>query len=187
MADSEKMWKVKNSKEIFRIGFVRFREDQCELPDGRIMPHYYTLEINDWVNVIPLTQDKKMVLVGQYRHSAQEYRWEIPGGAIDAKNQESPDQTALRELKEETGFSGQIFQQQKHRPNPALQNNWMHTFLIKNCELVGKQELDPYEDIEVKLVNWQELNDLIKKGQINHSIVLASLFLFWEELRSEMS
>jgi len=79
-------WKIRSSEELFRSGIFCLRRDQCELPDGRIMPRYYVLEFPDWVNVVPVTADGQIVLVEQFRHAAGETTIEIPGGSMDPED-----------------------------------------------------------------------------------------------------
>ncbi len=92
---SPKSWKVLDTKEIFKTGFYRLRTDRCELPDGRVMPNYYVMEFQDWVNVIPITNDNQVVLVEQYRHAIGRNSYEFPGGTVDPKGGELPEQAAL--------------------------------------------------------------------------------------------
>lgn len=173
-----KPWKTLNSEELAKFGYFRLRKDKCELPDGRIMPSYYTIEFGDWVNIIPVTRDKKVVLIKQYRHSIGAVTIEIPGGSIDPKLTEEPQRAAQREMEEETGYtSSRLELIGTQHPNPALLSNRMHTFIAWDCEKTKEQELDPYEDIETFEVSLSELKNLIETGKITHSIILGSFLL----------
>lgn len=178
-------WKVLGSKELFRAGFFSLRSDRCELPDGRIMPNYYIFDFKDWVNIVALNQRNEMILVEQYRHACEEVAIEIPGGSSDAVDEENYQSAAERELLEETGYQAkEVIYLGKHRPNPAMQNNWMHSFLALNCEKVAEQSLDPFEDIKVLEIPLKEAYDLIFSSKINHSIVIASMMLAYPHLKS---
>lgn len=172
-------WKTLTSQEILRTRFFRMRTDSCELPDGRVMPSYYVFEHSDWVNIIPVTQEGRIVLIEQYRHAAGSVFYEIPGGAMDHRQDEDPQKAACRELQEETGYCprGEVLSVGCHQPNPALQNNRMYTFVAFGCEKCTDQMLDPYEAIEVFEVTLSELKEMIHNQQIQHSLILASLFL----------
>ena len=168
-------WKVIETNEIYKSNFFRFRADKCEMPDGRIMPAYYVLEFPDWVNVIPVTEDNKIVLVEQYRHASGEMSLEIPGGSCDTRK-EDPKRAALRELVEETGYvPDDVRLAGVHRPNPAMQDNKLHTYVGFGCKLLEKPQLDPYEDIHVVTKSIPEVVDMILKGEINHSLIVASI------------
>lgn len=169
-------WKVLSSRELYKTKFFRFRTDECELPDGRVMPNYYVMEFPDWVNVVPVTEDNKIVLVEQYRQAAGETSLEIPGGSMDPQSNEDPKRAALRELVEETGYVPEDIRLiGVHRPNPAMQNNSMHTYIGFGCKMTETPSLDPFEDIRVVTVPIPEVIDMIFTGKINHTIVVASL------------
>jgi ADP-ribose pyrophosphatase len=177
-ADISKPWGVLASDEIFRAGFFRLRKDRCELPDGRVMPNYYTLEFPDWVNVVPVTEDGKIVLVEQFRHSLGESGLEIPGGSTDAADGGDPKRAALRELREETGYvPDEIRLVGKHAPNPAMQNNFMHTYIAYGCRKLQEPEPDAFEDLRTVVLSIPEVISHIISGKIRHSIVMASILI----------
>jgi ADP-ribose pyrophosphatase len=183
-----KKWKTLEQKYVSRSPFHNFRVDRCELPNGKVMNDYYIVEFTDWVNVVALTEKGDFVLVQQYRYAADQITWEFPGGVIDkedfnsAHEQRREELAALnagqRELKEETGFEAASFEYVgKYHPNPALQNNSLHVILAKGCKLVEKQELDPFEIINIKTFTPLEIEKMIVGGQITHACMLASLAL----------
>jgi 8-oxo-dGTP pyrophosphatase MutT (NUDIX family) len=169
-------WKVLSSTEIFKTSFFRFRSDRCELPDGRIMPNYYVMHFPDWANIVPVTEDNRIVLVEQYRHGANEVCLEIPGGSTDPHHFEDPKKAAMRELLEETGYvPDDVRLVGVHRPNPAMQDNHMHTFVGFGCRKLQEPQPDPFEDIRIVTYSIPEVLEMIFNGKINHSIVVASL------------
>lgn len=168
-------WKVLKSTELLKARVFRLRSDQCQFPDGRVMPSYYVMEFPDWVNVVPITDDKQMVMVEQYRHAGGEVFVEIPGGSTHGHD-EDPRLAGERELREETGFEAREWIYCGYTfPNPALQNNKMHTYLALGCRKVGEVQLDPYEDLTVKLMPIREVLTQWRDGKIQHSIIAASL------------
>lgn len=170
-------WKTLKSKEILRVGLFRLRKDECELPDGRVMPGYYVIEFGDWVNVVPVTASGQVVMVNQYRQARGEFFLEIPGGSTDTKDA-SPEAAARRELLEETGYSSAEWESCGfHCPNPALQNNRLHTFIAWNCEYIRPPKLDPFEDLSVRLLPIAKVFDLLDSGEIQHSLIATSLNL----------
>lgn len=178
-----KPWKTLESEELAKYGYFRMRKDKCELPDGRVMPGYYTIEFADWVNVIPVTKDKKVVLIHQYRHSVQEVTIEIPGGSTHPKEKEPVEKAARREMEEETGYTSDNIEFIGFQyPNPALLSNKMHTFIAWDVVKTKDQELDPYEDIDTFEVSLSELRQLIESGKITHSIILGSFLLAQKKL-----
>ncbi|QLH54068.1 MAG: ADP-ribose pyrophosphatase [Candidatus Kapaibacterium sp.] len=149
-----------------------------ENPRNRRKSEFIVLESKDWVNIIPITKDKKIVLVQQYRHGIDEVTLEIPGGLID--DGETPLQAAKRECIEETGFysDSEPILLGITRPNPAFLNNKCYSFLWFDVEKKYEQKFDTNEDVEIILKDVSEIENLIKSGVINHSIVLNA-FLFY--------
>lgn len=176
-------WKVLKSLDVFKAGFFKLRVDECQLPDGRVNPRYYVMEFPSWVNVVPITEDGRMVLVRQYRHAADDIYLEIPGGSADSLT-EDPRAAGERELREETGFVAKEFIPCGfHSPNPALQNNKLYTYLALGCVKSAEQDLDPFEDLEVVTLPVNEVFELWAKGEIRHSLIAASLGLALRPLR----
>lgn len=176
-------WKILNSKNLFKAGFFSLRVDECELPDKRVMPRYYVMEFPDWVNVVPITKDGKIVMVEQYRHGADVNCLEIPGGSTNPGGEDAQ-AAGARELLEETGFSSSNWISCGfHYPNPALQSNRMHTFVALECEKVSEPNLDPFEDLRSVLMDPREVVQRLERGEIHHSLIAASLSLSLKTLR----
>jgi 8-oxo-dGTP pyrophosphatase MutT (NUDIX family) len=132
------------------------------------------------VNVIPLSPQKEVVLIRQYRHGTRQVTLEIPGGLVEEGD--SPEEAAERELFEETGFrASEIIPLGFVHPNPAIQNNRCYTFIAKDVVLAGEQSLDEKEDIEVLCRPITEIPRLIRDGEITHSLVLAAFYRFFME------
>lgn len=133
------------------------------------------LHTRDWVNVVALTDDRQVVLVSQFRHGTDAITLEIPGGLIDAG--EDPRAAAVRELLEETGFSGErVTQLGCVEPNPAFLDNRCFTYLVEGCVRTHELQLDDGEDIEVSLLPLADIPDVIAQGRIEHALVVCG---FW--------
>ena len=134
---------------------------------------FLRLDCPDWVNVIALTGDDRMVLVEQYRHGTDEMTLEIPGGAVDPG--EDPETAAARELEEETGYrASELIEIGRVDPNPAFLSNRCWTYLALGCRADGEMHLDPSEEIEVSLAPIEDFARLIDDGTITHSLVIAA-------------
>lgn len=175
MSPKPEEWKKISSREIADCRIFRVREDLNRRKSDQREAKFFVLENPDWVNIIALTKDKRVVLIEQYRYGAEDIVLEIPGGMIDEN--ESPEATARRELLEETGFSArEMILLGETRPNPAIQNNTLYHFLALDCEESGEKSFDEHESIETKLVPLKQIENLIASGKITHSLVIAAFY-----------
>ena len=162
-------WKTLSSEYLFKDTWFTVRKDTCEKPDGKIVTPYYVYEFPTWVSAVALTEEKKIVMVRQYRHAIEETIIEIPGGCVD-ESDASLEVAIARELREETGYEfGKYEYLGKISPNPSTNNNWMHMFLATDGRKVAEQQLDHNEEIEVVLLSIDE----VKKLLADHSILQA--------------
>ncbi len=173
-----RLWKKKASRYVAHYRIFHLREDICVSPrTGKELP-VYVLETRDWINIIPLTKNREVVMVRQYRFGTEELTLEIPGGLADAEDP-SMVEAARRELREETGYdSDQIIKLGKVSPNPAILNNTCHLFLAENVEQKHTQTLDEGEDIQIELVPLDHIPQLVQNGTITHSLVLNAFYFY---------
>jgi len=136
---------------------------------------FFRIDASDWVNVVPITTGGDLVLIRQYRHGAGEVTLEIPGGMVDPG--ETPSVAAARELLEETGYAAaELGEIGCSNPNPALFGNRLHTFLARGCERVDEVRNHGTEETAVEIVPRAELTRLVRRGLIDHALVLAGLY-----------
>lgn len=167
-------WKTLSSEYLVQRPWATLRVDECELPDGRIASEYYVLEYPNWVNVVALTEDNQIIMVRQYRHSADIISLEIPGGVIDGD--EEPVVAARRELLEETGYLFEDIELVSTLyPNPATSDNVTYGFLAKGGKKVQEQNLDEHEDIEVLLYSVEEVKQLLIENKIPQALHASAL------------
>jgi 8-oxo-dGTP pyrophosphatase MutT (NUDIX family) len=170
--DSKLLWRRERSEQVADCRVFNVRRDYSADPrDGRVHD-FYVIEAPDWINVVPLTDDGRVVLIEQYRHGTGEVSLEIPGGMVDAG--ESPADAAARELLEETGYeAGEVTPLGKTRPNPAIQDNWIHTFLARGLEYRREPLNAGTEQTVVRLVPVERIPALVEEGKITHSLVVV--------------
>jgi ADP-ribose pyrophosphatase len=165
-----------NTPQSFRVFSVR--TDTALSPLTGMQHDFYIIESRNWVNIIPLTTDQRVVMIKQYRHGSREVTLEIPGGLMDPGD--TPERAASRELLEETGYQSKEWQRiGEVNPNPALFNNRCFTYLAQNVKKSSHPSLDQTEDIEVILVPLSDIPKMIRKGEIDHAIVIAAFSLFF--------
>jgi ADP-ribose pyrophosphatase len=135
---------------------------------------FWVLDVPDWVNIVPLTADRHVVMIRQYRHGIDEFTLEVPGGMVDDSDA-SPLEAARREMREETGYDGDdIVPIGVIHPNPAIQPNRCHSFLARDVKLTSAVSFDSTEECEVVLVPLNEISVLIRQGVISHALVVVA-------------
>ena len=171
--DDSLLWRRERSEQVADCRVFKVRRDHSADPrEGRVHD-FYVIEAPDWINVIPLTKTGEVVLIEQYRHGAEAVSLEIPGGMVDPG--EEPPETAARELFEETGYeASEVVLLGKTRPNPAIQNNWIHTFLARGVEHRREPANDSTEWTRVRLEPLARIPSLIREGHIDHSLVVMA-------------
>jgi ADP-ribose pyrophosphatase len=163
----------KDRRVIFEHPILRAVGSPVRTSEG--VREYIRLEISDWVNVVGITADARVILVRQHRHGIDAETLEIPGGCVDPG--EAPEAAAARELLEETGYGegawrslGWVWS------NPAIQNNRTHLFLAEGLRRLGAPQLGPGEaDLTVELRPTGEVAELLRSGEVNHSLAVVAL------------
>ncbi len=157
---------------IFDIHGVRYRH-----PVRGSEREFVVVESPDWVNVVAVTPDQRVVLVRQFRFGIDAFSLEIPGGVMELG--EDPVAAGLRELREETGFSGvRARLLGSVHPNPAIQANRCHYVLVEAAERVHDLEWDADEEIHVETLPIATALELVRTGGITHALVLNALLLY---------
>jgi ADP-ribose pyrophosphatase len=150
---------------------------------------FVVIDPPDWVNVIALTPDHRIVLVKQFRYGINEFSLEIPGGVMEAK--EEPVIAGVRELREETGYSGLPGRLLGAvHPNPAMQSNCCHFVFVEKAVVKQAMAWDADEEIEVTTLPVEDVFALARSGGITHGLVLNALWLFepiWRNLNRSSS
>jgi 8-oxo-dGTP pyrophosphatase MutT (NUDIX family) len=138
---------------------------------------FHRIDSVDWVNIVALTHRDEIVMVRQFRHGLGEVTLEIPGGMVDPG--ESPEEAAVRELLEETGYRvDEVLPIGSVSPNPALFGNRVYSYLGRGAVSVAEVRNDGTEETVVELVHCDALRGLVRTGAVDHALVLAALHYF---------
>lgn len=176
--NSVQPWPQVSTRPVGDFRIFTLRSDIKTSPRTGRQHDFYVIDCVDWVNVIALTREQQLVMVEQYRHGTNTVELEVPGGMMDP-HESDPVGTALRELREETGYEGNAARVIGSMfPNAAIMSNRCHTVLVEQCELKHHLEFDHGEDLVTRLVSLDDLPSLLGSGRVRHAVALAALFHF---------
>ncbi len=165
--------RIRSSRCCFEGRVFNVRVDEVAYADGSehrldVVEHGASLAI------VATPSPRELVLVRQYRHPAGSMLWEVPAGS--AERDEDPIDGALRELREETGYSaGRIRQIGSVWTSPGFCSELMHFFHAEELR-AGETAFDDDERIEVGVFSIAAAWRLVAAGAADAKTVLA---LFW--------
>ena len=176
-------WDLQEDKLHADCRIFEVRKQKLKRRSDGVEGEFFVLNTNDWVNVLALTPDEKIVLVRQFRYGSKEQSLEPPGGVVEKG--EDPIVAGLRELQEETGYVGDSPELLGVvRPNAAILSNRCHVILVKNAKQTAELNFDQHEELVTELYPVSELQEMVRKGEITHSIGLNSILMLLLKLDS---
>lgn len=170
-------WHISDRSEAFRA-FRWTVERSMRRRDGIEETHeFFTVRVPDFVHVFPVTPQKELVLVRQFRHGIEAPTIEPPGGLVDP-NDPGPAAAARREMIEETGYeAADIRPLGMIHPNPALLANRAYFFVAENARRRSETSHESTEDIHILTLPLSEVDEAIEDGRITNALIIAGLKL----------
>lgn len=166
-------WTTMSSREVYANPWIRVREDEVLRPDGS--PGIYGVVTTSLaVGVVALTEDDEVVLVGQWRYTLGAYSWEIVEGGAD------PGEDGLtairRELVEEAGYEAEHWERLGHdiAISNSVTDELARVWLAWGLHPVP-DDPDPTEELEVRLVPFDDAVAMVAAGEITDAITSIAL------------
>jgi len=166
-------WQIQSSKEIYSNPWISLTEFQVLNPAGNKGIYGKVHFKNLAIGIIPVDNEGNTWLVGQYRFPLEAYSWEIPegGGQVDV----SPEESASRELLEETGLTAQkMVCIQKMYLSNSVSDELALIFLATELS-AGKADPEETEQLEVIKIPLVEAFARVHSGEITDSMSVAGL------------
>ncbi|MDB5170603.1 MAG: ADP-ribose pyrophosphatase [Candidatus Saccharibacteria bacterium] len=168
--------RLDDKTESVLVGWRTIVQKHFRMPDGSEKV-YETFNREDMhcAAVIALTVDNMIVVARQYRPGPEMVMDEIPGGGSE-DDDDSQQAAAIRELREETGYGVGSIEKLGIVYKDAYSNAAHHYFLARDCRLLGDQQLDATEFIEVKLISIDQFLENAKTGRMSDSAAVALVY-----------
>ena len=127
------------------------------------------------VALVPMVDENHVCLVRNDRHAVGETLLEVPAGTIDEG--ETPDQTAQRELAEETGYrAGRITCIRDWFVSPGVMTERMFLYLCEDLQ-PGPTDYQPDERLQTVILPWDEALAMAHDGQIQDAKSILALLI----------
>ena len=176
MTFDNQQWKslTKESILVKNPWFEVFREE-IQLPDGKVIPEYYEIELPHYSAVFAVTVDQKIIVLRCYRHAIGEVTLTMPGGMIEKG--ESPLEGIQREFLEETGYKAKEWGSLgSFIGNSTRGCGTYHLFFSTGAYPVQEPDSGDLEELELLLWKQQEVEQALDEGQAK-SLGVASMLL----------
>jgi ADP-ribose pyrophosphatase len=172
-----KPWQVLKTQEIFAAHpWVKLSVQEVGLPDGRVIPDYYQIVLQEYVVIFAQTADHQVIMERQYKHGLKRVSLTLPGGTIEPG--EDPLEAAKRELLEETGYVAETW-----RPlgSYVISANYgcgrAHLFTARNAQSVAQPNSGDLEEMEIISLPLEQVIAAMQQGEVVSLGAIATLAL----------
>lgn len=168
--------KTINRQEIFKGNILTVAVDEVELPNGLGQSRRELVFHKGAVAVLAVTPNDKLIIVKQYRKAIDDISYEIPAGKLEVGESGNEKEAALRELEEETGYTGSLELLYDFYTAIGFCNEKIKLYLASDLKKVeNPRPQDEDEVIEVLELTYQECMDLVQSGHIQDAKTIMGL------------
>lgn len=166
-----KRWKKLSQKTLFNNKYWSYLLDEFEIEDKGKGEYHYVHLLGSTM-IIPVTNNNKIILVNQYRYLNQKESIEFPCGSVEEGH--SFEENALKELREETGYSGSDLKKVgEFSPYNGVSDEMCHVFIAKNLFKDALQS-DFTEDLENIEASPDEIDKMIEQNIIWDGMTISA-------------
>ncbi len=164
---TDNVWTIIGEETVFEAEpFVTVKRQHLVTSAGQTVCDYYQVVLPDFVMLCPMTEQRHIITLWQYKHGSRKYGLTFPAGQIDPS--ESAEAAARRELVEETGYRAGSVQ---FLGSCAVSGNqgcgFAHMFLVGDCIQVSEPNWGDLETMDLKLMSVADVEAAIRAGAIS--------------------
>lgn len=165
----------KTGGEVLYNGkILRLSVDEVELPNGSVAKR--EIIHHSGGAAVLFVRDECILLVKQFRYAYNKEIYEIPAGKLEPS--EPPENTAARELEEETGYTaGNLKKILTLYPTPGYTDEVIHIYLAENCEKRAAHP-DEGEFVSCEFMPINQVVEKIENGEICDAKTVAAVFKY---------
>ncbi len=172
--------KTLSSEMIYKGAILNLRRDKVEVINGKIS-HREIVEHNGGVAMVAVKDDGKVIMIKQFRKPIEKVIMEIPAGKIEKG--EEPYSTAVRELKEETGYTANKIEfLTKFYPTVGYSSEALHIYLCTDL-IAGETEFDENEALDIFEIDLDELFKMAVNGEIEDGKTAIGIMQAWAKIK----
>ena len=165
--------KTLKSEKIYDGAIINLRRDKVTVQGG--ISYREIVEHNGGAVMAALTEDKKLIMVRQYRKPAGKVILEVPAGKIDPG--EKPMDAAIRELKEETSYTASKMELlTEFYPSVGYSEEKLYLYLCTGLT-PGETCFDENEAIDIEEIQLDKLFKMAMCGEIDDAKTLIAILM----------
>lgn len=166
-------WDTIESEKKADFPLFKVFEDRVALPNGLELDYYWVDKLPA-VAILPIISDK-IAMVKQYRYPIKSDSLELPAGHVWPN--ETPEGCAVRELKEETGFTAEKMEKMlSYHPSTEYSTQVYHIFIAEDLK-DGEANREKYEIIDMELLKIDIVIKKIMEGKITDGRTITAVLL----------
>jgi ADP-ribose pyrophosphatase len=163
------------TKTLLETRRFRVVEQTVTRPDGRTASCQF-VENPGAVAILPLVDDRHICLIRNRRLTVRQTLVEVPAGTCEPN--ETPLETARRELAEETGYRAACWEPlAEFFPSPGVLSERMHLFVASQLT-PGEPQREANEEIENLVLSWDEALAMVDRGEIQDGKTIVALLAY---------
>lgn len=171
----EEIERTMKSEKIYDGKILSLKIDTVELPNRKYSKREI-VEHNPVSAIVAVTNEDEILMVKQYRKAVDKYIYEIPAGILELN--ESPQEGALRELEEETGFVTEDIEYiLEFFSSPGFCTEKVYVFVAENL-IKKEQKLDEDEFLECEKIPFDDILKMIEVGEIVDAKSIAGILAY---------